>query len=57
MIAGVSEQSGVGSILTFEEFRKSDMAKSVNTGTDESGKALSSIDLRGQYYHYLRGAA
>lgn len=55
VIAGVSEQSGVSSILTFEEFRKSDMARSANLGPDESGKALSSLDLRGQYYRYLTG--
>ena len=55
VIASVREQSGVDSILTFEEFRKSDMARSLPIGSDENSKAMESIDLRGQYYRYLTG--
>lgn len=52
---GVQRQSGIDSILTYEEFRKSGMARSANTGTDESSAALDSLDIRGQYYSYLTG--
>ena len=31
------------------------MARSANTGTDESSAALDSLDIRGQYYSYLTG--
>ena len=47
---GVQRQSGIDSILSYEEFRKSGMARSANTGTDESSAALDSLDILGQYY-------
>lgn len=52
---GVQRQSGIDSILTYEEFRKSDMARSTSTGTDEASEALNSLDILGQYYSYLTG--
>ena len=52
---GVQRQAGIDSILTYEEFRKSDMARSTSTGTDESNEALNSLDILGQYYSYLTG--
>ena len=52
---GVQRQSGIDSIMTYEEFRKSDMVRSTSTGTDESNEALNSLDILGQYYSYLTG--
>ena len=52
---GVQRQAGIDSILTYEEFRKSDMVRSTSTGTDEASEALNSLDIIGQYYSYLTG--
>lgn len=52
---GVQRQAGIDSIMTYEEFRKSDMVRSTSTGTDEANEALSSLDIIGQYYSYLTG--
>lgn len=52
---GVQRQAGIDSILTYEEFRKSDMVRSTSTGTDEANEALNSLDILGQYYSYLTG--
>lgn len=52
---GVQRQAGIDSIMTYEEFRKSDMVRSTSTGTDEANEALNSLDIIGQYYSYLTG--
>ena len=52
---GVQRQAGIDSIMTYEEFRKSDMVRSTSTGTDEANEALNSLDILGQYYSYLTG--
>lgn len=52
---GVQRQAGIDSIMTYEEFRKSDMVRSTSTGTDEASEALNSLDIIGQYYSYLTG--
>lgn len=52
---GVQRQAGIDSIMTYEEFRKSDMVRSTSTGTDEASEALNSLDILGQYYSYLTG--
>lgn len=51
----VQRQAGIDSIMTYEEFRKSDMVRSTSTGTDEANEALNSLDILGQYYSYLTG--
>lgn len=52
---GVQRQSGIDSIMTYEEFRKSDMVRNISTGTDDASEALNSLDILGQYYSYLTG--
>ena len=52
---GVQRQSGIDSIMTYEEWARSALARRAATGAEEDSQALASLEELGYYYSYLTG--